>query len=288
MTMAVWWDGVLVDPSEPVLAATDSIATVGDGVFETMALHNGQPVALTRHLARLAYATRKIGLPMPAQRRIREGIEKVIEAAPGANRVRVTVTPGTVPLGQSRQRGSGHIGVLASQVQVPSECRAVRAPWPRNERSPIAGVKSASYQESVIALEYAKSKGADEALLANTQGHLCEGTTTNVLLELDGQIVTPPLSAGCLPGIVRGLALEWGTAAGLPVRVAAPGELRMSILDRVSGGDGHAAVSSSLRGIQPVVALDGVPVEPGRLLGRLISEYDRRISNETDPASPRV
>ena len=54
----------------------------------------------------------------------------------------------------------------------------------------------------------AHEAGASEALLANTQGHLCEGTGTNVFVVIDGQALTPPLDSGCLAGVSRELLLE--------------------------------------------------------------------------------
>ena len=81
-----------------------------------------------------------------------------------------------------------------------TECRAVRAPWKRNERSPIAGVKSTSYAENVVIVQFARAKGADEALIANTHGYLCEGTGSNVFVERGGEIVTPPLAFGMPSG----------------------------------------------------------------------------------------
>src|SRR5690606_39947823 len=127
----------------------------------------------------------------------------------------------------------------------------------------------------------------DEALVANAHCHLCEGTGSNVFIERAGEIVTPPLASGCLPGITRGLALEWGAKAGLPVRVAAPGELEMTVLDEVVAGTAFAAVTSSTRHVQPLAALDGLEVAPGPLLRRLAAEFDRRAVADLDPAPPR-
>ena len=68
--------------------------------------------------------------------------------------------------------------------------------WTRNERSPVAGLKTTSYAENVVALRHARARGATEALLANTRGELCEGTGSNVAVVLPdrpGELLTPPL-----------------------------------------------------------------------------------------------
>ena len=82
------------------------------------------------------------------------------------------------------------------------------APWTRNERGATAGLKTISYAANVRALAYAEARGASEAIFANTQGNLCEATGSNVFLVLEGTLVTPPPTAGCLLGVTRGLLLE--------------------------------------------------------------------------------
>ncbi len=82
-------------------------------------------------------------------------------------------------------------------------------PWPRNERGALAGVKSTSYAENVVALAEAARRGASEAVFANLAGHLCEGTGTNVGYVVGGEVRTPTLEAGCLAGVTRALLLEW-------------------------------------------------------------------------------
>ena len=88
-------------------------------------------------------------------------------------------------------------------------------------RGALAGIKSTSYAENVIALAHAKERGASEAIFANTVGHLCEGTGTNIVVEHEGRLVTPPLSSGCLAGVTRALVIETSDVveADLPIEV---------------------------------------------------------------------
>ena len=85
----------------------------------------------------------------------------------------------------------------------------VTVPWPRNERGALAGVKSTSYAENVVALAEAAKHDASEAVFANLAGHLCEGTGTNVGYVVGGEVRTPTLASGCLAGVTRALLLEW-------------------------------------------------------------------------------
>ena len=94
-------------------------------------------------------------------------------------------------------------------------------PWPRNERGAMAGIKTTSYAENVKALAYAKERGCTEALFETTTGLLCEGTGSNVFVGIDGRLLTPPLSSGCLAGVTRDLLLEVTDAVEEDIPMAA-------------------------------------------------------------------
>jgi branched-chain amino acid aminotransferase len=120
----------------------------------------------------------------------------------------------------------------------------------RNERSPIAGVKSTSYAENSYALRWAQSAGADEAVMANTRGDLCESTTANVFVGIDGELLTPPLSSGCLPGVTREILLDQGIGVerDLPIRVLADAD--------------EVFLTNSLRGVLAVRVIDTRMLQP--------------------------
>ena len=272
---AVWLDGALVDDARAVLPVTDHAATLGDGVFETLAVVAGRPFALTRHVARLAASAAAVGLPAPDDDVVRGAVAAVLRAAPGTGRVRVTWTAGDGPAGAARGPGPGRLLVVGSPPAAGGPVRAWRAPWARNERSPLAGVKSTSYQENVVALAAARRHGADEALLADTRGRLSEGATSNVLVADADGFLTPTLGTGCLPGVTRALLLEWSDALPAPVREA---DVALDALD------GRAlAVTSAVRGVAPVVVLDGVPVLPDERLESLVAAFVARRADEPDP-----
>jgi branched-chain amino acid aminotransferase len=289
MSAVLWVDGSLRAVNEPIITAGNHGLTVGDGVFETLAVRGGKAFALTRHLVRLQYSLDRMGMRSVDMPLVREAVREVIAANPAdVVRLRITVISGPGPMSSVRGTGTPNVIVWGGPGVVPSACRATRSPWKRNERSAIAGVKSTSYAENVVMAQYAANKGADEAIISNTFGYLCEGTGSNIFIERNGEIVTPPLSSGCLAGITRGLALEWGAKVGLPVRVAAPGELVMSVLDDVMHGDAFAAVTSSTRGVQPIVWLDGVDLARGPLLKKLSDLYESHADVELDPPPART
>src|SRR3546814_13927023 len=85
----------------------------------------------------------------------------------------------------------------------------------------MAGAKTTSYAENVVALAYAKERGCTEAIFAHTVGMLCEGTGSNVFCVFDGQLITPPLSSGCLAGVTRELVREITDALAEDVAMSA-------------------------------------------------------------------
>ncbi|QTE28053.1 aminotransferase class IV [Pengzhenrongella sicca] len=287
MSVVIWSAGKLRGEGEAVATAVDHGLTVGDGVFETCGIAQGQAFALTRHLRRLHRSATGLGLAAPDEDEIRAGVAAVLAAGGlGLGRIRITVTGGPGPLGSNRAAAGSvpqTVLVLGGPAARASTVRLVRVPWVRNERSAVAGLKTTSYVENVVVLARAVAQGADEALLANTVGELCEGTGSNVFVERGGELVTPALGSGCLAGITRELLLEWAGAAGLPVREATPGELPYGVLDEVSAGTARVAITSSVRNVVPAVSLDGVAVVPGELCVAAQRLFDARVGEQIDP-----
>ncbi|MGV8977573.1 MAG: aminotransferase class IV [Cellulomonas sp.] len=287
MSIVIWADGRLCGVDDPVATAVDHGLTVGDGIFETCSVEGGRAFALTRHLRRLARSARGLGIAEPDEDAVRAGIDAVLATA-GADvgRVRITVTAGPGPLGSNRAAAGSTrqtVLVLAGPAVRNEVSRAIRVPWVRNERSAVAGLKTTSYAENVVALAEAYRRGADEALLANTVGELCEGTGSNVLVERDGELVTPRLTSGCLAGITRELLLEWASADGLPVREARAGELAFEVLDEVFAGSGHLALAGSIRNVVPVVSLDQRDITAGEITLAARRLFEARSAENVDP-----
>ncbi len=222
--MRAWINGeVLSDPTAPAIAVTDHGLTVGDGVFEAIKVVDGLPFALTRHLERLARSARGLGLPEVDDALVRRGVEAVLEGEPLAlGRIRITYTGGPAPLGSGRGDAPPTLIVVADTMKAWPETTAVATvPYPRNERGALAGLKTTSYAENVVALADAGRRGASEAIFANLAGHLCEGTGSNVFYVVDGELRTPTLASGCLAGVTRALILDWcgGTEIDEPIGV---------------------------------------------------------------------
>jgi branched-chain amino acid aminotransferase len=251
---AIWLDGRLVTPEEAKVSVFDLGFTVGDGVYETLKVVDGQPFALRRHLDRLDRSAWGLGLGVPLVRsRLVAAVEETVAAAgPSAGRLRITLTAGVSPAGLGRTPGTTTLVIaVAPAVDHGPETTAVTVPWPRNERSALVGIKATSAAENVVALAEARKVGAGEAILANTRGRLCEGTSTNVFVALGGRLLTPSLLSGCLPGVTRELLLEAFPADedDLPIETLAEAD--------------EVLLTSSTRDAQPLRMVDGRPL-PGR------------------------
>jgi branched-chain amino acid aminotransferase len=221
-----WVNGeLLTDPDAPAVSARDHGVTVGDGVFEVVKVVDGRVFAADLHLDRLTRSARGLGLPDPSHDDVRRGIAAVLAGEHLAfGRVRITWTGGPAPLGTARGDGQPTLTVVAGPVdRWPDTGSVTVVPWPRNERGALAGIKTTSYAENVRALAHAREHGSSEAVFANLQGHLCEGTGTNVFYVVGDQLRTPTLASGCLAGVTRRLVLDWygATEVDEPVEVLA-------------------------------------------------------------------
>ena len=250
-TMRVWVNGDLVDPTGPALSALDHAVTVGDGVFETAKIVDGRPFALTRHHRRLALSAAGLGLPPVDLGLVDKGVAAVLEGPEVEfGRLRYSVTGGIGPLGSDRDDASlTHIVIAGPQPRPPESGKLTVVPWTRNERSAVAGLKTTSYAENVVALARAKQAGAIEAVFANTRGELCECTGSNVFVVVDGVVLTPPADSGLLLGITRELTIEWGRAAGVEVREEA---LPLDVLQSAD----EVFITSSTKDVLPIHAVD--------------------------------
>ncbi len=246
-----WVNGRLVDTSETPIASNDHAVVVGDSVFETMKVIDGTAFALSRHLQRLRHSSDGMAMNPPNEKQTREAVKAVLNADPRAGKLRITWSSGVGPLSSVRGEGPGTLIVATETVPVWPLAETIHIiPWRRNEYSAIAGLKTTSYAENVRALLAAQELGCSEALFLNTAGHICEGTSTNIFLVLGHELVTPPLSSGCLSGITRQLLLEEMDVIQRPID---PTEITNA---------SEAFLTSSLRDISPIERIDDFLLTP--------------------------
>jgi len=270
-----WINGTLLPAAEATVSIFDHGLTVGDGVFETLKAVDGVPFATRRHLARLRQSAGGLGLDVhTSDDELRAAMAAVLGAEPPPlARVRITVTGGSAPLGSDRGDALCTVIVAAGPLASAAPTTAVcTVPWPRNERSAVAGIKTTSYAENVRALAHAKERGCTEALFATTTGLLCEGTGSNVFVVLADRVITPPLGSGCLAGVTRDLLLEVTDAVeeDLPIEVLATAD--------------EVFLTSSGRDVQPVHCVDGRDIAaPGPHTTAAAAAFAALASADPDP-----
>src|SRR5690606_19203302 len=239
---------------------------------------DGRPFALTRHLERLARSAEGLGIGRPDLDLLREGVAATMAGRRlDFGRIRITVTSGIGPLGSPRgDAGLTHVVITEPAERPPAVSSIVTVPWTRNERGALVGLKTTSYAENALMVEYAKARGASEAIMANTRGDLCEGTGSNIFYVVDGQLVTPTLAAGCLAGVTRAPALR-GLADDLAVVD------RDAPIEVLRDADEVILVGTP-RNIQAIGRVDDCELEaPGPVTRQAQQIWERRIVEDADP-----
>ena len=236
--MKMGFNGALVDVEAAPCTPTGWLK--GDGVFETLRTVNAAVYAYSRHIARAVIAAGIARIQLPHLDLVSQSVLDVMNAEPHADGLlRISFA------------SNGQWAVVHLPYQPLNKPAAIRIH--SDALAPNAQmIKSFPYEHRLAILEEAKLLGFDEALVCNTDGNICEGAVSNVIMKIDGRWVTPPTSDGTLPGIVRDLVIEY---CGVDVE-----SIPVSRINEV-----HAAILlSSLRISQPVASINGRELEPSQ------------------------
>jgi branched-chain amino acid aminotransferase len=220
-------DGRLVPEADAKVSVFDHGLLYGDGVFEGIRFYQGRIFRLEQHIRRLYDCARSILLtiPMSPAEMIRATCETVAANHLQDGYIRLVVTRGVGPMGLSPFKcPKPSVIIIASSITLYSKeayengltmatC-ATRRPS-HDILSPQ--VKSLNYLNNVMAKVEAIQAGAEEGLMLNDVGLVAECTGDNVFIVRDGTIRTPPLTAGALDGITRGVVFEIARELGVPI-----------------------------------------------------------------------
>ena len=278
-------NGRISDAAAACISVFDHGFLYGEGVYETLRTYRRRPFFFDEHMARLRRSAARIALAVPrTDDELKRDVDAVLAAhdAPGESYIRVLLT-----------RGIGELTYRPSACPEPTLVVIVKAftPQPdevyargvevalvevrRNHRDALDPmIKSNNLLNNALAMQQAYARGADEALMKNLDGHLVECAQSNVFLVRGGELQTPPLEDGLLPGITRAFALELAADLGIPAREVT---LPVSAIDEAQ----EAFLTGTTREITPIVRVDGRPVgdeTPGPITRRLHAEFRRRTA----------
>ena len=206
---------------------------LGTGIFETIKTVNGSPYALALHLQRAGKSAEVLGFNLPGIPTVELAVRELLIAEPNVN------------------------GLLRISFDVNGQWSAIHLPYQpltasakiRIHPDPLmsrgARVKRYPYDQRLAILNEAKLLGFDEAIVYNAEGNISEGAVTNIMAQIDGQWITPPISDGALPGIMRGLVIENCQVAIASIPISRIGDITSGFL------------LSSLRIAQPIASIEG-------------------------------
>ncbi len=275
----VWIDGVWGDRATAKISVFDHGLLYGDGVFEGIRAYNGKVFELGAHLDRLYDSARAIALtiPMPVVE-----MAALIEAGVAQSGlkdayIRPLVTRGDGDMGiDPKKCGQPTIVIIVDSIKMWAPDRyqnglvMVTAGTPIPHREALCPrIKSLNYLPHVLAKHEANTAGADDAVMLDASGHVCEATGMNIWIARHGVLKTPPAHAGILMGVTRDLVFKLARAAGV--------EAREEMLNRY---DLYTADEMFLCGtgaeIAPVQKLDGRAIGTGKP-GPIVQDIMRRF-----------
>ena len=273
------------EASEQVLSAGQIGLLSGWGVFTTIRVTEGIPFAFERHWARLTRDAAALHVPIPSDAEgVRRGLLELIEANQAYQstlRLVFVRNGGGIWASATPDRPSDLIALTADSKQWGTSVKPAYVKQARHAACEFAGTKILSWAMNLTWLESAQARGFDEVILLNEHGEVAECTSANLFVANGGQVWTPPLHSGCLPGITRELLLGEIHVPGIRIseKTLMPADLESA--------DG-VFITSTTRNLLPVAQIEERQV--GRAERTLLAlqdafgEYVNRYVAEQSPS----
>jgi len=283
----IYLNGRLIPRSKAKLSPFDHGFLYGYGLFETMRAYQGRIFRFDRHLARLRRSAQSLGLTHSILHVVegKQFLETACMTTLEANklkdaRLRLTISAGEGDMMPDPGTCSSPTVLVTAQniVPLPQEkyeagFKATLSSLHRNSQSPLSRLKSTCYIENILARMAARAAGCDEAVLLNEQGYLAEGSTTNIFLANNGELITPSLKSGVLPGITREAVLEIARAANIKTM-----ERQVELKELIEAEESF--ITNSILELMPLTWFEGKPIgtgKPGQLTKELLAAYRKLV-----------
>src|ERR1044071_2659374 len=277
--MKVYIDGKFYDEKNAKVSVFDHGLLYGDGIFEGIRAYNGRVFKLKEHIDRLFCSAKALLLNIPLSH---EQMTEAVVATCRENQirdgyVRLVVTRGVGGLGLNPNRCKHpSVIIIADKIQLyPVEMYErgldiITVPTVRNLHSALnPAIKSLNYLNNILAKIEANNGGCEEAIMLNAEGFVAECTGDNIFIIKNGQMFTPPLSAGALYGITRGVVIELARQSG--ITVSEPNLTRYDLFNA-----DECFLTGTGAELIPVVKIDGRVVgtgKPGPVTKSLVEKY---------------
>jgi branched-chain amino acid aminotransferase len=277
--MKIFIDGKFLSERDAKISVFDHGLLYGDGIFEGIRAYNGRVFKLKEHIERLFYSAKAILLEIPMSP---GNISEAVLESCRVNKIRdgyirLVVTRGVGTLGLNpRSCKNPSVIIIAGKIQVyPPALYArgmdiVTVPTVRNLHSAVnPAVKSLNYLNNILAKIEANNAGVEEAVMLNAEGFVAECTADNLFIVKNGELFTPPLSAGALYGITRQTVIELAQEAGLKVS-----EPNLTPYDLFNADE--CFLTGTGAELIPAVKIDGRVIgsgKPGALTRKLVEDY---------------
>jgi branched-chain amino acid aminotransferase len=251
-------NGKILDAHEKSLSAGQVGLLNGWGVFSTLRVAEGVPFAFERHWDRMRRDAAKVHVPFPQDpAQLKSELLRLIEANSAWNatlRVVVVRNRGGMFEGPDLERDFDVLAFTKDLNPWGSSVKLALKPHARHAQNEFSGCKILSWSHNLTWYEEARERGFDEVVLLNERGEVSECTSANIFAATEGEVSTPPLDSGCLPGVTRELLLDVVRVPGISVveRALTPADLERA--DQVF-------ITSTTRDLLPAVLIEGLHVQ---------------------------
>ena len=287
--MKIFIDGQFYDEHNAKISVFDHGLLYGDGIFEGIRAYNNRVFKLKEHIDRLFCSAKAILLNIPISHA--DVCQAVVNTCRENNlregyiRLLVTRGPGGLGLNPNKCKHPSVI-VIADKIQLyPPEfyqqgLTIITVPTTRNLHSALnPAIKSLNYLNNILAKIEANNGGCEEAIMLNAEGYVAECTGDNLFLVKGTQLLTPPLSAGALYGITRGVVMDLARQSGL--QVSEPNLTRYDVFNA-----DECFLTGTGAEVVPVVKVDGRVIgqgKPGPRTKELVQKYHQLVQSEGEP-----
>jgi branched-chain amino acid aminotransferase len=258
--------------SEPVFRAGQVGTLMGWGVFTTFRVSRGIPFAFERHWARMKRDAELLRVPFPSDAEwLRRRLLRLVDAnqcPESTMRVCIVKNTGTVFTGPGVERPFDLIAMTTDLANWGESMRLAVGTNGRFAASPYAGTKVLSWAFNLNWYQQAHERGFDEVVLLNEHEEVAECTSANLFAVFGDEVCTPPLEAGCLPGITREILLSDLSVPGLRIS-----ERRLTLSDLEKADE--VFVTSSTRDVLPVHEIEGLQIQQSGVISAKVKRAFR-------------